>query len=164
MEPKRPRVSRHVAAFALLCTVTAFFGIGLIALRTHKSEPTVVAAQNKATVPVADSASDLPNQTDASTKSTRGETIEVIHPSGEKIKATLIPLGSSPEQIDQGAPYIRQMGYACEHVTELSQLRQENGEDMDIFKVTCSGGETYQTTLLNGKNYTKPWTGRLLGW
>ena len=73
----------------------------------------------------------------------------------------LLPSKSAAEVEPMGA-YIRDAGYFCNRVKSVRQL-QEKGKPLDVFKIDCADGNTYQATLMNDNTYFKPWTGNLIG-
>ncbi|MFM7379011.1 MAG: hypothetical protein ACKO1O_12945 [Erythrobacter sp.] len=60
------------------------------------------------------------------------------------------------------AEFVRGTGNECDEATSARQLA-ENGQPLDVFKIDCLNGNSFQATLLNGRSFIKPWTGRLLG-
>ncbi len=87
--------------------------------------------------------------------------IQVTHPSGQKVEVELVPIGT-PALVSQFAEQTRLSGFACDRSEAVSQLR-EAGNDLQIYKIDCDKGLSYQLTLLNDKPYLKPWNGILLG-
>ena len=61
------------------------------------------------------------------------------------------------------APFVRDAGFPCDRIIEVNQLQQQDGRNLDVFKIECSGGAAYQATIIGDKSYIKPWTGTILG-
>ena len=81
-----------------------------------------------------------------------GEQPKTIQLLPQKIGADIAPM----------ANFIRDAGFSCDSANSIRQL-QENGDALEIFKIDCIDGGSFQATILNEKTYIKPWTGKLLG-
>lgn len=82
--------------------------------------------------------------------------------SGHEVTLNLLP--AVPDAIAaQMSPFIRDAGFACDEVIEANQLQQQDGQSMEMFKISCSGGLAYQATMIGEKSYIKPWTGEVFG-
>lgn len=99
----------------------------------------------------------LPNEPESTTA-----TITTVGPAGETVVLNLLPSGST-KVVSQLAQFIRESGYACSKTVNANQLQQQDGKSVDIFKVDCADGNSYQVTVFSGKSYIKPWTGNIIG-
>jgi hypothetical protein len=61
------------------------------------------------------------------------------------------------------ARQVASAGYPCDSVAHLWKLDFTKNVGMTILKVRCSSGADYQLTLFDNKEFTKPWTGVLMG-
>lgn len=57
---------------------------------------------------------------------------------------------------------VRSAGYNCPSSNGVERI-VENGTPSSFFRVTCSNGERFQASVVDGKVFVKPWTGTLIG-
>ena len=88
--------------------------------------------------------------------------IETIGPTGEKVILDLLP-SPDPSQTAGMAAFIEEAGFKCDRVSDFHQLQQADGKPLDIFKIDCANGQSFQATMINDKSFIKPWTGRIFG-
>jgi hypothetical protein len=80
--------------------------------------------------------------------------------SGEAARMRLLP--ARPEtSVAPWAGHIRRAGFACGSVASARQLQRPDGRTLEIYKIDCSSGGSYQGTIKRGRLYFRTWTGRL---
>jgi type IV secretory pathway VirB10-like protein len=80
--------------------------------------------------------------------------------SGEAARMRLLP--ARPEtSVAPWAGHIRRAGFACGSIASARQLQRPDGRALEIYKIDCSSGGSYQGTVKRGRLYFRTWTGRL---
>ncbi|WP_447751904.1 hypothetical protein [Sphingopyxis fribergensis] len=119
------------------------------------NEPTI-EGQSEATQSVTPEA---PNET---MQTTGLEEIKIRTIAGEPEQAAFLLPSKEQSELVPMAEVVRESGFQCDKVNSARQL-QQNDKPMDVFKIDCANGNSFQATIMNDQSFLKPWTGVILG-
>ncbi|HEV2748242.1 MAG TPA: hypothetical protein VGW34_13200 [Allosphingosinicella sp.] len=86
--------------------------------------------------------------------------IETVAASGATARMQLLP-ARPREAVAPWAGHIRRAGFECGGIASARQLRQPDGRTLEIYKIDCESGGSYQGTVRQGRLKFRRWTGRL---
>jgi hypothetical protein len=85
---------------------------------------------------------------------------ETAAATGDAASMRLLPARPA-DAVAPWAGHIRRAGFQCEGIGSARQLQRPDGKTLEIYKIDCTSGGTYQGTVKQGRLFFREWTGQL---